>query len=406
MKIKFWGVRGSTPTPERQNGRYGGNSPCIEVRLANGTLIILDCGSGLRALGKRLQREFAERPVHGYIFLTHFHWDHIQGIPFFAPLYKKGNTFLFHSVLRRGLELKGTIEGQMANPYFPVDMGVMGSTRHFYDLDERPIEVSGAVISSAPMNHPQDCVGYRIDADGASVVLATDTEPGSPKHDRAVRDLARNADLFIYDAQYTPEQLQGEKKGWGHSTWVEGTRIAHEVGAKRLVLFHHDPDHDDAFVDGLVERARQEFPSSYGASEDLEFHLPEGKLIRSGLAEGDERRRARRYQIELPLRLGWRDPDGKVRQGKGLARDWSKSGIMFIAPSEFRTNEPVEIEMVLPNELTHRGDVGFSFLAKPVRTLGAEKLAANRGGQGIAAQFQFPKRLGARPKHPRAAKRK
>jgi len=391
MKIKFWGVRGSTPTPERRNGRYGGNSPCIEVRLANGTLIILDCGSGLRALGKSLQQEFEERPVHGYIFLTHFHWDHIQGIPFFLPLYKKGNTFLFHSVLRRGMELKGTIEGQMANPYFPVDMTVMGSTRHFYDLDESPIEVGGAVISSAPMNHPQECVGYRIDADGASFVLATDTEPGSPKHDRAVRDLARGADVLVYDAQYKPEQLRGEKRGWGHSTWLEGTRIVQEVGVKRLVLFHHDPDHDDVFVDGLVERAQQEFRHSYGASEDLEIDLPAGKITRSGLGEGAERRQSRRYQIELPLRLGWRGPNGRVRTGQGVARDLSKTGILFIAPNEFHTNDPVEIEMVLPDELTHKGDVSFRFLAHPIRTAPVAAALDELGtGQVVAARLHPP----------------
>lgn len=394
MKIKFWGVRGSTPTPERQNGRYGGNSPCIEVRLANGTLIILDCGSGLRSLGKSLQLEFEERPIHAYIFLTHFHWDHIQGIPFFLPFYKKGNTFLFHSVLRKGLELKGTIEGQMVNPYFPVDMTVMGSTRHFYDLDERPINVNGAVISSAPMNHPQECVGYRIDADGASFVLATDTEPGSPKHDRAVRELARGADVLVYDSQYTPEQLRGEKKGWGHSTWLEGTHIAREVGVKRFALFHHDPDHDDVFVDGLVERAQQEFPNALGASEDLEIDLPKGKVTRSGLGEGAERRRSRRYQIELPLRLGWRGPDGKIRKGTGTARDLSKSGILFIAPSEFRSNEPVEIEMVLPNELTHRGEVSFRFLASPLRTKPIEaSLGHDSPAQAVAARLQVPKKI-------------
>src|SRR3990172_1049152 len=271
MKIKFWGVRGSTPTPERRNSRYGGNTTCIEVRLANGTLIVLDCGSGLRGLGKSLLREFGEHPVHGYVFLTHFHWDHIQGIPFFLPLYKRGNLFLFHSVLRKGLELKGAIEGQMVNPYFPVDMSAMGAVRHFYDLDAEAIELQGAVIKSAPLNHPGDAVGYRVEADGAVFVLATDTEPGSPFHDRSVRELAEGADVLVYDAQYTPEQLRGEKKGWGHSSWLEGTRIAKECGVEHLILFHHDPDNDDVCVDGLVENARQEFPNTIGAAEGLEI---------------------------------------------------------------------------------------------------------------------------------------
>ena len=282
MKVRLWGVRGSTPTPEKGNGRYGGNTSCVEVRLDNDTLIILDCGSGLRALGKSILREFADRPVQAYIFLTHFHWDHIQGIPFFLPLYRKGNTFLFHSFLRRGSELQQTIEGQMGNPYFPVDMSAMGAKRHFFDLEEGPININGAVISSAPLNHPQGCVGYRIEADGRVFVLATDTEPGSPFHDRAVRDLAQDADLLLYDSQYTPHQTEGEKKGWGHSSWQEGVRIAQERGVKRLVLFHHDPDSDDAYLDSLVAQAQKEFPNTMGGAEGLEFNLNTGEVAEVG----------------------------------------------------------------------------------------------------------------------------
>jgi phosphoribosyl 1,2-cyclic phosphodiesterase len=367
MKIRFWGVRGSTPTPERRNSRYGGNTPCLEVRLANGTLIVLDCGSGLRALGKSLLREFGEHPIHGYVFMTHFHWDHIQGIPFFLPFYRKGNVLLFHAVLRKGLELKGAVEGQMVNPYFPVDMTAMGAARHFFDLGEHPINLNGAIINSAPLNHPQECVAYRIEADGAVFVFATDTEPGSPFHDRSIRDLAQGADVLVYDAQYTPEQLVGNKKGWGHSSWLEGTRIAHECGVKQLVLFHHDPGNDDAFVDGLVEKARQEFPQVTGAAEGMEFVLPRGEMAQAKLARGRDRRRERRYRLELPLRVSWQGPGGKRLEAQGLTQDISRSGIYFIVPAEVRTDLPVELDVILPHEITHRGDTALEFIAQRVR---------------------------------------
>ena len=278
MRIKFWGVRGSTPTPERRNSRYGGNTTCVEVRLANGTLIIFDCGSGLRSLGKSLVREFGNLPISGHIFLTHFHWDHIQGIPFFFPLYTQHNEFSFYAVRRKETDLKAAIEGQLTNPYFPVDMTMLRSNRRFYDLDYGPFEIGGAVIQPAPLNHPQECAGYRVEADGTVFVLATDTEPGSAYHDRSVRALAEGADVFVYDAQYTPEQLRREKKGWGHSSWLEGTRIAKKCGVKKLFLFHHDPDHDDGFMDGLVEKARREFPNTIGAADGLEIEMPKAEL--------------------------------------------------------------------------------------------------------------------------------
>jgi phosphoribosyl 1,2-cyclic phosphodiesterase len=321
----------------------------------------------MRGLGKSLQDEFGEMPIQASVYLTHFHWDHIQGIPFFLPFYQRGNHFNFYCALRTGLGMKDTIEGQMANPYFPVNMGVMGAQRDFFKLDEMPVGIPGGTLRSCPLNHPQGCVAYRIEAEGAAFVLATDTEPGSPPHDRAIREFVRDADVLVYDAQYTPEELAGGKKGWGHSSWLEGVRIAQECNVKKLILFHHDPDSDDAYVDGLVKRAQQEFPATWGANEGLTISLPDGGVFHANRIGGSDRRVARRYQMELPLHVMWRDVDGNMYKTDGLAKDISRTGISFIVPKAIRADEPVQLELVLPDEITHRGDLHIDLLARPMR---------------------------------------
>jgi phosphoribosyl 1,2-cyclic phosphodiesterase len=388
MRINIWGARGSTTTPERRNSRYGGNTPCVEVRLANGTLIVLDCGTGLRPLGNSLHREFGERPILGFVFLTHFHWDHIQGIPFFLPLYKAGNLFWFHSAGRTGLDTKAAIEGQMTNPYFPVKMDAMQAAHHFFDLGCGSINVKEAIITSRPLHHPQGCVGYRIEADGSTFVFATDTEPGSPHHDRSVRDLAQGADILVYDAQYTPEQLQREKKGWGHSSWLEGTRIARECGVRHLLLYHHDPASNDAYIDHLVERARQQFPAVSGAAEGMRIDLYNGAIRWANDGLGDDRRRERRLRLELPVHVRWRDNGGPQLETQGLTRDLSRSGIYFTAPAEVNTQQTMELGVQLPEEIMPGTGLEVRYLAKSVRT---EKLSgflsSTSTAVGVAARF-------------------
>ena len=169
------------------------------------------------------------------------------------------------------------------------------------DLGDAPTNLNGAVIRTAPLNHPQGCVGYRIEADGCVFVLATDTEPGSPVHDRSVRELAQGGDLLVYDSQYAPHQLEGERKGWGHSSWREGVRIAREQGVKRLVLFHHDPDSDDASVDSLVAAARKEFPCTTGGAEGIEFHLNAGEVNPGSRSRGPTSARSRDTAWSCPF---------------------------------------------------------------------------------------------------------
>jgi phosphoribosyl 1,2-cyclic phosphodiesterase len=272
MRIKFWGVRGSTPTPQPENLRYGGNTSCVEVRVGD-SLYIFDCGTGFRSLGQQLHREFEGSPIRAHIFVSHFHWDHIQGIPFFSPLYDNPeNCFSFHSSSRTRT-LKRVMEEQMAAPYFPVDMSEMKAERAFYNLEQGRAPLDGVTVEAMWLNHPQGCMGYRMETKDGVLVYATDNEPGDPVFDKNVRKLAAGADVLIYDAQYLPEEYEARKRGWGHSHWREAINIVMESGAKELVLFHHDPDHDDACIDKVVKEARNHYAKLRAAEEGMEITL-------------------------------------------------------------------------------------------------------------------------------------
>lgn len=273
MRVKFWGVRGSTPTPTPRNLRYGGNTPCLEVRTCDDNLFIFDCGTGFRALGKGLEEEAGRKAIKARVFLTHFHWDHIQGIPFFTPLYHERNQFLFHGLPLQNESLKDTLEGQMTNPYFPVNMDAMAARRRFFEIEEDlRMEFDDVVLGTKRLNHPQGCLGYRIECGGKVFVYATDTEPGDRRGDQSVRLLADGADVLVYDAQYTPAEMKVHRR-WGHSNWKEGVRIAKECKVKKLILFHHDPDRDDTALRALALRAGDHFDDVVAAREGLVIKL-------------------------------------------------------------------------------------------------------------------------------------
>jgi len=272
MFLRFWGVRGSTPTPQRQNLRYGGNTSCVELRTREG-IFVLDCGTGFRLLGNHLRREFGQRPLHANVFLSHYHWDHIQGIPFFVPLYNRTNRFLFHSFRSVETDVQRALEDQMMNPYFPVDMRAMLAKREFGIIGEETRIYNGLRITTKRLNHPQGCLGYRIECNRKILVYATDNEPGDPRGDQNVRALAEGADVFIYDSQYTPHEYRTAKKNWGHSTWQDAVNIARDAKVKRLVLFHHDPDHDDKQIDAIQRQARRQFAGAIAAREGLTIQL-------------------------------------------------------------------------------------------------------------------------------------
>ncbi|PYX58106.1 MAG: MBL fold metallo-hydrolase [Acidobacteria bacterium] len=275
MRVKFWGVRGSTPTPQAENMRYGGNTSCVEVRVGE-QLYIFDCGTGFRVLGQQLRDEFGEKklPLSAHVFISHFHWDHIQGIPFFRPLYDRADSqFLFHCSSRTR-SLKQVMDEQMASPYFPVNLSQMQAQQKFYDIDIGRLNLEdGVQIQTSWLNHPQGCMGFRMETKDGVLVYATDNEPGDAAFDKSVRKLAEGADVLIYDAQYLPEEYAAEKHGWGHSHWREAVNVVMESGAKELVLFHHDPDHTDVVIDKIVHDARNYYPKVRAAAEGMEIRI-------------------------------------------------------------------------------------------------------------------------------------
>ena len=253
--------------------RYGGNTSCVEVRLGE-AIYIFDCGTGFRVLGQSLSREFKEGPVSAHIFVSHFHWDHIQGLPFFSPLYDNPESqFCFHGPTRM-CSLKSALEDQMNAPYFPVGLAEMQAQQHFYDLDEGHMQLDGVTLKTLWLNHPQGCMGFRMETGEGVLVYATDNEPGHPVFDENVRKLAEGADVLIYDAQYLPDEYEARRRGWGHSHWREAVNLVMESGAKELILFHHDPAHDDECIDNIVKEARNYYPKVRAASEGMQVELP------------------------------------------------------------------------------------------------------------------------------------
>jgi len=269
MRITFWGVRGSTPTPEAAYMRYGGNTSCVEVRLGD-QIYIFDCGTGFRRLGHELQREFGDQPIAAHVFVSHYHWDHIQGVPFFRPLYDNPNNhFVFHSSSRTRC-VEQVLAEQMSSPYFPINFSQMQAQRRFYNLADGCIEMGDGIrIKTAWLNHPQGCLGFRIETKEGVLVYATDNEPGDAEFDKAVRKLAEGADVLIYDAQYLPDDYAANRVGWGHSHWREAVNVVMESAAKELILYHHDPEHTDPVLDKVVSDARNYYPKVRAATEGM-----------------------------------------------------------------------------------------------------------------------------------------
>ncbi len=287
--IQFWGVRGSIACPGPETVRYGGNTPCIEMRVGSERLIF-DGGTGLRVLGQSL---LSQMPVEAYMFFTHSHWDHIQGVPFFIPAFAKGNRFhIYGAVAPNGSTIKQRLTDQMTHPNFPVPLQIMQAQLSFNDLQiGEKVEIGEIIVENAPLNHPGESVGYRVNWRGYAAAYITDTEHFSEGLDKNVLQLARNVDVMIYDATYTDEEYHSKASsriGWGHSTWQEAVKLAKAANVKKLVIFHHDPLHNDDFLDHIGEQAVEQFPNTIMAREGLTIQLVEPPMPNPNLLTARE----------------------------------------------------------------------------------------------------------------------
>ncbi len=265
--VRFWGVRGSVACAGPETVRYGGNTSCLEIR-CGGQLLIFDAGTGIRYLGNTLANEGA---IEANLFLTHTHFDHICGLPFFRPIFDPGGKFhIWAGHLLPDLPVHKVLDEMMMAPLFPVPLEVLKAKLDFTDFraGETLEPVPGVTVRTAPMNHPNGATGYRIDYRSKSICYVTDTEHVVGQPDQNILGLIEGSAITVYDCMYTDEEFAGHL-GWGHSSWEEGLRLCQSAGVKQFVIFHHDPDHDDAFLDAIAEQAARARPGTVVAHEGL-----------------------------------------------------------------------------------------------------------------------------------------
>jgi len=272
-RLEFWGVRGTVPTPVAASLGYGGNTICLGSRIGEDEYLVLDCGSGARLLGHDIAtgRRGPRTTVH--ILFSHYHFDHIEGLPLFNPLYDPDTTLRIHGSAPEGRTLRDTLEDLISPPYFPVRLSGTPARVEYHEIDGRAFEVGDVRVHTLPLNHPDGCIAYRLERGGNRVVFATDHEHGDPAVDAALVEFAAGVDHLIYDATYVPAEYESLRKGWGHSTWYAAIATARAAKVGNLVLFHHHPDHTDDDLDAILRLAREEFPATAVAREGSSIPL-------------------------------------------------------------------------------------------------------------------------------------
>ena len=259
MKVRFWGTRGSIPVPGKDTINYGGNTTCAEITLESGRRVIIDSGTGIRALGDHLSSE--EKAVDIHLLITHIHWDHVAGFPFFAPIHDPATKISVDGFPTCMKGLKIPFDNKMSNGFFPVKFDDLKAEINYLDkLKSGPLEVDGVVIDSIPLRHPQGGFGFRFRDGKKTFVFLTDNELRKEmlggNHAVDYVSFCKDADLLVHDAQYTPEEID-ERRGWGHSDYVTALNLASEAHAKRLILFHHDPSRKDPEIASIVAQCQE-----------------------------------------------------------------------------------------------------------------------------------------------------
>ncbi len=281
IKITFWGVRGSKPSPGKNTLLFGGNTSCVQVEIGDRNLI-LDGGTGISELGNLIMKE--EGKKNADIFFSHLHWDHIQGLPFFIPLFKEGNDFRLYGEDKGDMKFRQIIEGQMTSPYFPITMKMMKSNIDFFSIypSQDLVLDQDITIKTFAVNHPNGCLAYRIEKGNSAIVYCTDTEPIEENKSKFL-EFVRGADVFIYDSHFTDEEYLGidesqSKKRWGHSTWQEGTRISKEADIGYLILYHHRESRSDVEQLEIEVLAQEQFNNTIAAREGLTISVGGGSI--------------------------------------------------------------------------------------------------------------------------------
>lgn len=385
MKLTFWGTRGSIAKAGPTTLRYGGNTSCVELRTEAGTLIVIDCGTGAHGLGADLLARSPDEPSRGHLLISHTHWDHIQGLPFFAPLFRPESHWHVYGPRGLGSSLSETLAGQMEYSYFPVTLEQLSANVEYHDLVEGSFEIDDVRITTHYLNHPALTLGYRIEADGAVVVYASDHEPhrrdlaqggdvGSSRQDRAHASFFAEADLLIHDAQYLASEYS-TRVGWGHSTVEYVVDAARYAEVARLALYHHDPSRTDAQVEEIEHLARAHAEVGgyrgevFAAAEGMTIEL-RGENNHEGSAFRSATDRPAMTDLRRGVLIGTLDPAMGATLTEAAEAEGLESWIVSTAADllEYtRTKEPGII--LLQQMVDPKGRAAVLDLARSVRQL-------------------------------------